>query len=90
MFRNRRPFLGYLPTGNVLFEKGFGLGFEKFKISNLVKYSQQPEQISSSSEMLTVQKWLESWEGSILAVQIKSVMGPWNTKSEWICHRLQT
>lgn len=66
-------------------KKGFSLEFKKPKISNLVKYFRQPEQISSSSEMLTDQKWLESWEWATLAVQIKSIIGPWNRKSEWIC-----
>lgn len=66
MFCSRRLFLSSLPTGNVLFKKGFSLGFEKSKINNLVKYFRQAEQISSSSEMLRDQKWLESWEQTTL------------------------
>lgn len=88
MFCNRRLFLGSLPTGNVLFKKGFNLGFEKPKISNLMKYSRQPEQISSSSKMLRDQKWLESWEWTTLVSKNKRYRGTVKQKIRIICHHL--
>lgn len=89
MFCNRRLFLGSLPTGNVLFKKGFNLGFEKPKISNLMKYSRQPEQISSSSKMLRDQKWLESWEWTTLVSKNKRYRGTVKQKIRIICHHLE-